>query len=253
MVGNWYRGVYVDKETYFNAINKIAGLHHQVAIYFQIHPAYLRWYHFRQYAENVLNFDIVCRDFGRVSSNIVSGMLYSNCGTVAIGVNTNGKINIGRQHFTMMHELSHGIAHVNGNIQTQSFKDLVSSSNYSKEDIIIENEADFCASIMMISDEALEDAITLDTSFEELCFIFEASKGCVNTRLFNYLIYNLGLPNHTTRTIINKFRYNNESLGSTLFYGFDIDINNNFRELIGDSTQDSFSYSDIGYREGNDY
>lgn len=226
MVGNWYKGVYVDKETYFNAINKIAGLHHQVAIYCKVYPIDLRWHHFKQYAEDVLNFEIVYRDFGRVSSNIVSGMLYSNCGTIAIGINTNMKINEGRQHFTMLHEISHGIAHVNKNLQTQSFKDLISNSSYSPEDIIIENEADFCASIMIIPDEALVDSLRFFASFNDFCNIFEASYACVNTRLFNYLIYNHNLPSSIVRRIVNKYRYENIPLINILKNNHNIDLNN---------------------------
>lgn len=92
-----------------------------------------------------------------------------------------------RQHFTILHELSHIQLH--SNTKNEIYSSLIIGNDYSAEDTIKEQEANTLASQLLINDSALNQHINDGFKFNQICKEFEISHEALKNRIKNYLKY----------------------------------------------------------------
>nr|DAK33494.1 MAG TPA: IrrE N-terminal-like domain [Caudoviricetes sp.] len=204
-----YRGIPVDRLSYFGILEKLNDFISEVARYFFIKKYQLRWYHYREFCEQEKNFIFGGFEFNHISKDKMAGSMIYSDNTVAIGYNTN--MIQSRQNFTQMHEINHALFDLKPDIPFQNFFDLLKEDGYNKEENIQEIRADIGASIFMISDEALIYNIEKKTSFSDLQDIFEISKMALEIRLKNFLVYNLDMYYKNAQVLIEKYKFFNET------------------------------------------
>lgn len=92
-----------------------------------------------------------------------------------------------RQHFTILHELSHIQLH--SNTMNETYSSLITSNDYSDDDQVKEQEANILASQLIINDNALCQYINNGFTFNQICKEFEISREALKNRIKNHLKY----------------------------------------------------------------
>ena len=118
-----YRGIAVDRLSYFSILEKLNDFISEVARYFFIKKYQLRWYHYREFCEQEKNFIFGGFEFNHISRDKMAGSMIYSDNTVAIGYNTN--MIQSRQNFTQMHEINHALFDLKPDIPFQNFFDLL--------------------------------------------------------------------------------------------------------------------------------
>ncbi|WP_270790221.1 ImmA/IrrE family metallo-endopeptidase [Enterococcus diestrammenae] len=190
-MGMSFRGIYVDTSDYQRIKDYMMPLQVRVSEHYQVPFCHLRWQHYEDYAKYVMGYVFSYIDYGDEISHLISGRTTMIDDTVSIIINTNRKQSLKRRNFSVMHELCHGFCHVDPKSAGPLTRNTPIPQPESNE---AENEADFCASILMISDPALIEAMTEKISFGQLCQRFEVSTQCAFLRLRSYLVFELEYP-----------------------------------------------------------
>lgn len=190
-MGMLFRGIYVESSDYLRIKDYMMPLQVRVSEHYRIPFCHLRWQHYEDYAKYVMGYVFSYVDYGDEIGHLIGGRTVMIDNTVSIIINTNRKQSIRRQNFSKMHELCHGFCHVDpktaGPLTRKTSVPLPESNE-------AENEADFCASLLMISDPALMEAMTEKITFKALCSRFEVSSQCAFLRLRSYLVFELDYP-----------------------------------------------------------
>lgn len=98
-----------------------------------------------------------------------------------------------RQIFTLLHEFVHIFFHCNNSDYMDLFRGLKSDEEYPDEIIPFENEANTIASLLYLNDQELVQYLEEGCSFNVIMSRHNISKSALHNRLYNYLIYDLGL------------------------------------------------------------
>lgn len=163
-----------------------------------IHIEELRWFHHVHYCEKVLGYYFEPFKFESKLNEILAGYITRINGKVIVGYNTSDKIVDGRKHFSLCHEINHGIMHIDDSNTPVQFQDLLDNNCY---DSIIEIEADVGASFLMINDRSLIHAFESPyTTINSLMDEFEGSKQFIIVRLKQFCKYKYNFNN----TVIDK-------------------------------------------------
>lgn len=194
-------------EDYWITKSSLSQLITDTSFYFDLHPDDLRWFHFRKYAEDKLNVvfapvDIPTEVNGKIVFNGKTVRQSNNEGYV-ITYNTTKKLNKGRQNFTVMHEISHVILHMN--------RSNVSVMNKSNENSLAERQADIGASELMIPTTGILEMFGKKSSFAGMCNTFECSYSALTIRLLNMLVFEYQVSLPYARQFVNGFRYKDDS------------------------------------------
>ena len=174
----------------------------RVSEHYQTPFCHLRWQHYEDYAKYVMGYVFSYVDYGDEIGHLIGGRTMMIDQTVSIIINTNRKQSIRRQNFSKMHELCHGFCHVDPKTAGPLTRKTPIPMPESDE---AENEADFCASLLMISDPALMTAMTEKITFGELCRRFEVSPQCAFLRLRSYLVFELEYPETEAIKLIRAY------------------------------------------------
>lgn len=188
---------------YFENHTKIQPFINHTLQYFKLNKEDVRWYHYKIFCEKILKFQFVIYPHQGILSRKIAGSLLVENGNYLISYNAN--MNSGRQHFSCMHEIKHALFDVKSNIPSQSFSDLLVKGGYSKEELVIEQGANICASLLMCSDEALLFGMSQKWNSKSFMDNFEMSKQAVWYRVKNYLQFNLEIPESRSITLANAF------------------------------------------------
>lgn len=199
----------VSSDEYSYIASSIYGLQLKTAKYFNTTTENLRWYHYKEYVDKVLNYSILEADLGDVTGRILNGYAQIIEDTVSIVVNTNKKQVKTRQNFTLMHEISHGYCHLNENKHDiyLSFSELHKQDPRDKQS---ELQANIWASHLMLSDEAIFKYMELNYSFQAICREFEISPPALFTRLKSFLVLTIGIPVVKAVTLIRNYEQLND-------------------------------------------
>lgn len=208
------RGLRVYTYHYIEIYFKILSFINEIAEYYDIQIKNVRHYHIKNYCIDVLQYDIAYS----TKKGSIAGLTLISEQLVAIVINANKNVHKERQTFSLMHEIAHTILHIDENSETQQFASVRNSLNHyeNNEKIEQEIEADICASILMINDDALIEQLKKKKTFEELKQIFNTSHSATQTRLTNFLIYTASYPYQKARELLSSYMQGEISL-ETIF------------------------------------
>lgn len=195
---------FVSLREYEKIRNKINIFITKVANYFNISLEELRYYHYIQYCKQVLNFYFTSFSFKSRLNNLLLGNTIKYDGLVIISTNKN--ILVTRQVFTTMHEIIHGVFHIE---YSNSFADVLDKKQYNNDDIKYEIEADIGASLLIANDNVIISMLDNKLSFNAMKEALYCSANALTIRLINFLIYNYYISKEKAIKIVNKFRYKN--------------------------------------------
>lgn len=205
----------IDYDTYFEYHDQSYIIIEKVADYYGIELKDLRWDHYRDYAIDVEDIDVVSYRFGEVASKYLSGNIMNFFGNY--GISYNPFMVEGRQRFSILHELGHYYFDMDKSKTTQSFSDLLDGNGYSVEDAPKEDRANIFASLALINNEALKDCFRNRMSFVQICEEFEISHAALYVRLYDFLTKLFMLNHSLARQAVNQYRYSG-SIDKIYFY-----------------------------------
>lgn len=127
-----------------------------------------------------------------------------------------------RQHFTIMHEISHFILHKSD----KTYPSLMQENDYSEEDLIIEKEANTLAGMLLTNKKALQSLLNERKPYNYLCKYFGISKTALKIRLFN-LIYFQTMQQilNEEKEIENLYAYSKKTIDNYIYYNYKLTIN----------------------------
>lgn len=167
----------------------------------------IKWYDFKYLLEH--KYSVIVAPYDKFSgpiAGILAGSLeYTPEGSV-IGYNSTIAQVPGRRHNTIVHEGIHFLCDARKGHHSQSFSDLITRGNYSVSEKVQESRAEYITSLIMCNDEALMGCMLKHPTFDDFCSQFEMSKGAAWTRIFNYLFYTFGLPEHRSRILASAYK-----------------------------------------------
>lgn len=199
----------LDYDTYFEYHDQTCVIIDKVANYYGIELKDLRWNHFKDYAIDVENIEIIPYQFGEVLTEYLSGNIirFDN----NYGISFNSLMNAGRQKFSILHELGHFYFDMDQLKVSQSFSDLLEGNGYSEEDFPKEARANVFASLTMINDEALKECFRKRMTFQDIILEFETSQSGLYVRIFDFLTKLYMLNPSIARQALNNYRYSGDS------------------------------------------
>lgn len=206
----------VSNDEYKQIKNYMLPLLLDVSNYFKIKLSEVRWNHVYEFAEDILNYDILFYDFGPIISRQFSGRTKLIDGEVSIIINSNELHKKERQHFTLMHEIVHAYIHIKNSVHPIFAS---STRNLSPEDVQVEIEADIGASILMANDKALQHELEENKSFYSLCNKFSCSYSSMFMRLRNFLCFEYNMSGIAATYFVREFQnWSNNSLNIFVKY-----------------------------------
>lgn len=182
-----------------------------ISDYYRIRKTQIRWWNIINYFKDTKKITIaplnknqfnklINSDYGIYGLTIINkylSMIYYNDTSIP-----------SRQHFTILHELSHVYLH--SNTKNESYSSLIINNDYSAEDTIKEQEANILAGQLLINEDALIKYVNQDFSFKQICHEFEISQLALKTRLINHIkIYVSIRNNKTDKYVRNPYVYAN--------------------------------------------
>lgn len=195
----------LDYDTYFEYHDQSYIIIEKVAHYYDLELKDLRWKHFKDFAIDVENIDIIPYNFGEMASQRLSGNIIRFGDQ--IGISYNPTMIIGRQHFSILHELGHYFFDMTTTIRAQTFSDLLYENGYSKEDEPKELRANIFASLALINNEALKECFRKNLTFQQMCYEFQVSQAALYMRIYDFLTKLFYLDSCLARQSLNQFRY----------------------------------------------
>ncbi|EOI00719.1 hypothetical protein UAY_01822 [Enterococcus moraviensis ATCC BAA-383] len=199
----------LDYDSYFEYHDQTYIIIDKIANYYGLELKDLRWNHFKDYAIDVENIEIIPYRFGEVLTEHLSGNIirFDN----NYGISFNSLMNYGRQRFSILHELGHFYFDMDQSKASQSFSDLLEGNGYSEEDFPKEARANVFASLTMINNEALKECFRKNMSFEDITVEFGTSKAALYVRIFDFLTKLYMLNPSIARQALNNYRYSGDS------------------------------------------
>lgn len=118
--------------------------------------------------------------------------------------------NIKRVTFTILHELSHIHCHIH-NQYNQRLLVSLNSEDYPTELKLLEDEANYVASILLFPNEVLIDLISRGYTYREILLERKVSSTALFNRLRNMLLYSMKLSKNTVYMLLKKYRESNDT------------------------------------------
>lgn len=200
MATMYYQDYAVESQEYYEIRGAIEPLRREVAVYYNISPEELTYDDYFEYARTQYSVVFVPLINDGVDQNnkiVFNGHLDFREGHYTIFYNISNLTTIERQRFTIMHELMHLWLHIGSGLEYCNEKDK-------------EFQADIAASELFLPSKKLEAMLTQKYYFQWITQKTGMSKGALNTRLFNYLVFEKNVSLSATRTIVKEFRFNND-------------------------------------------
>jgi len=145
--------------------------------------------------ENVKNVD-------SIFTKTVDGFTVKKNSSYVIELNCD--LPISRFTFTLLHELAHIKFHLNGK-NTRLFK-FNSKSGVNASNNKFENEANYIASTLFVSDEKLKYFFTNRYSYQEILDKTGMSNKALFNRIKNWLMYTIKMYPHSALTLLWEYR-----------------------------------------------
>lgn len=199
-----FRKIRIDNKTYFDICFKIYPFLKKIGAHYKLELVDLRWQHCRQFCQDVLGYEIGYID----KKGPLAGITFIDEHTVIIAINNHQSVNLGRQNFSLLHEIAHSVVHKQNQLGRQTFASTTKglTNKYKDDETMLEIEADICASIMIANDYALMEKLKCGATFEQLKTYFETSNSAMETRLMNFLIYNTNYSYQTAKETLHNYK-----------------------------------------------
>lgn len=205
------------RDCYFMARSIVDDfMNNTISPYSRTPQEFLTHFNYESYCEIELDFDFAPYKFKKLG-NQVGGSLYIDHDDVVISYDINNSKP--RQAFTKLHEIYHYFGHYKMGIKGNYFGQSINNTTLSYEDLILEQEANFGASFMQISDEGLAKCLREKKKFNEICNEYTISYSALHNRIMSYLIFEKDINQQIALSALNKFRYgyNNTELKKLFF------------------------------------
>ncbi|WP_455486279.1 ImmA/IrrE family metallo-endopeptidase [Gemella sp.] len=112
--------------------------------------------------------------------------------------------------FTILHELSHIHCHIH-NQYNQRLLVSLNSEDYPTELKLLEDEANYVASILLFPNEVLINLISRGYTYREILLEGKVSSTAIFNRLRNMLLYSMKLSKNTVYMLLKKYRESNDT------------------------------------------
>lgn len=205
------------QDCYFTAKDVVEGfINDQLYTYSRTPIEFLTHFNYENFCEEKLDFDFAPYKFKKLSKQ-VGGSLYIDNNDVVISYDINNSKS--RQAFTKLHEIYHYFGHYKMGIKGNYFGQSINNNTLSYEDLILEQEANFGASFMQISDKGLAKCLIDKLSFSQICNSYNMSYSALYNRFLSFLVFEKDINESVARNTINKYRYsyNNTELKQLFF------------------------------------
>lgn len=153
----------------------------------------------KQYCVEKCDFEF--HSFGNlpVVSKVLSACIHlTDCGPIVL---YDSKTNPARLNFSLAHEVSHYILD-HQQYGGQVLPQLIDSKGYTEDDLTIEREANFGASMLLLNDVALQRRIEEVISFHALSIRYGISYQALRIRLLNFLVFNYNFSYNTAKKTV---------------------------------------------------
>lgn len=178
----------------------------EIGAYYHVDIADIRWKHFVGLLQQKYGVEIIgYSEFTGNLDRIFAGSLLVQGNDAIIGYNSSSRQPLGRRHFTVVHEGVHYFDDAVTNAPSQSFSDIAEHDDYTPEEQLQENHANYTASLLMCNDIALERALYSDCDCSDIEAEFQMTNKAVMTRITNYLNYNLNIPRNVAYRLSGAF------------------------------------------------
>lgn len=202
-----YHGIDVSTSFYNDACNQVLEFKIFLAKKYTVPLSLISWEHVSEYMnELVKNQQLIVQCTN--ATDKFSGLTKFIGDRFLIIVNTSPKINNSRLRFTLTHELMHIILHHSELDLGFKIKLQPSFINITEEER--ELQADFAANDLLMSSWLIKDRMSRGYSFERLKDSFQVSWSAMQTRLHNYLVFEIGIDFDDARKLTNLYRYCND-------------------------------------------
>lgn len=202
-----YRGIDVSASFYNDACNQVLEFKIFLAKKYMVPLSLINWEHISEYMNELIkNQQLIVQTTN--ATDKFSGLTKFIDDRFLIIVNTSPKINNSRLRFTLTHELMHIILHHSELDLGFKIKLQPRFANISKEER--ELQADFAANDLLMSSWLIKDRMSKGYSFERLKDSFQVSWSAMQTRLHNYLVFEIGIDFDDARKLTNQYRYYND-------------------------------------------
>ncbi|MDT2743978.1 ImmA/IrrE family metallo-endopeptidase [Enterococcus asini] len=163
----------------------------------------IRWWHYRDLSKKFQNLIPLLEKTSDSSKKVFSGFVKKMDDFFILFVNDSIE-SVERKNFTFCHELYHYLHHFGIGLGDE-FNDLISESHYSEKLDPIELEANYGASLMMCSDEALLYGLAHQWSSYDFFKNMRMSSSAIKSRIVNYLRFNCGIPKERAKSLAGAF------------------------------------------------
>lgn len=145
-------------------------------------------------------------EYTGIAKEKVAGHITYSPNGIAICYNESNPIK--RQRFTIMHELSHYLFHLDVLKRENELVEYLSPNSlyYSETGSQLEFQANISASIFLIPDIVLIDKIAHD-SFKRICSDYQISAAALYVRLVQMIEFNFNVSEERSRQAVNNYRY----------------------------------------------
>lgn len=156
----------------------------------------LTWQDVEKFELTFEDMELIKYPFSDKTSQVLSGFVKKErvhrMDCYIIGINESIKSK-GRQHFTECHEFYHYNFQFRRGLASQ-FSDLINKDSYSSDELPIEMEANFGAAQLMLSSEALREAMSKQMTASDLMDFFGISRAAIWTIIRDELYYDCAFP-----------------------------------------------------------
>lgn len=196
------------RSCYFTARDVVDDfLENELYTYSRTPLEFLTYFNYENYCKIKYDFEFIPYNFKSLG-RFIGGNLQIHDGIVLITYDSNN--NVPRQQFTKLHEIYHYFGHYLLGIKGQSFGQSINNEGLDYEDLILEQEADFGASLMQIHDKGIIRCFREKMTFNQMSMEYSMSYSSLHTRLMTYLVFEKDLPQNEAAKLVNGYRYANK-------------------------------------------
>lgn len=172
-------------------------------------PIYqIHWRDFKNFLEKRFNVTFFPNDsyHGIVAKKISGSITCDGQNTVIEYNNTPDQI-AERKHYTIVHEGVHFYCDLKKGKKDTFINDSLDKNLIQPSDYYIEKRAEVTASLIMCSNKELKANLIEGMPFSENCHFFEMSQAAMWYRIKNYLQFDLYIPKHEAKKLVDAYRY----------------------------------------------
>lgn len=202
-----YHGIDISTKFYTDVCNQVLEFKIFLSEKYMIPLSLISWEHICKYINELIdNQDLIVQEVKATTK--FSGLTKFVDDKFLMIINKSPNIIEPRLRFTLTHELMHIVLHHSE--LDLGFKIKLQSEFTDISDNERELQADFAANDLLMSSWLIKDRMGDYYTFKELQNSFLVSESAMQTRLHNYLVFEMGIDFKYTKYLTNQYRYYND-------------------------------------------